>query len=96
MSSVRVHLHRHEGCGCVVCSAVLPGPLRHYIFIAIDYVLDIVYDYVSARLVRVVFIKLFEFFAVSFKLCRRIIWIIRPCTRSSRFTSSLRPAPPRR
>jgi len=45
---------------------------------------------------RMVFIRLFEFFAVFFELRRRVIRITGPCARSSGFTSSLRPAPPRR
>jgi hypothetical protein len=88
-----VHLHQHEGCGCAASSgssAALLGPPR-CIFIAVDYVLDVIYDYI-ARLAHMVFIKLFEFFAVSFELCRRVIWIIRLCARSSGFTSCDRTA----
>jgi hypothetical protein len=70
--------------------------LRRCIFIAVDYVIDIVYNYVIARLARMIFIKLFEFSAVSFEFRRRVIQNIRRCARSSGYISSLRPAPRRR
>jgi hypothetical protein len=43
-----------------------------------------------------IFIKLFEFFAVSFEHRRRIIRIIQPCARQYGYPSSLRLAQPRR
>jgi hypothetical protein len=45
--------------------------------------------------VCMVFIRLFGLFAVLFELCCRIIWITRPCAKSSGSTSTLRLAPPR-
>uniref|UniRef100_K3Z0U4 Uncharacterized protein n=1 Tax=Setaria italica TaxID=4555 RepID=K3Z0U4_SETIT len=72
------------------------GLLRRCILTAADHINDLIVAYESLRLACMVFIRLFEFFTVSFKLRRRIIRIIRPCVRSSGSTSSLRPAPPRR
>jgi hypothetical protein len=70
--------------------------LRCCILIVVDYIIDIIYDYVIACLARMVFIKLFEFSTISFELRHRVIQIIRRCARSSGYISSLRPAPPRR
>ena len=53
-------------------------------------------DSIGARLSRMVFVKLYEFFAVSFEHRRRVIRITRPCARKSGFPSSLRLAQPRR
>ena len=53
-------------------------------------------DSIGARLSRMVFVKLYEFFAVSFEHRRRVIRITRPCARKFGFPSSLRLAQPRR
>ena len=53
-------------------------------------------DSIGARLSRMVFVKLYEFFAVSFEHRRRVIRITRPCARKSGFPSSLCRAQPRR
>ena len=51
-------------------------------------------DSIGARLSRMVFVKLYEFFAVSLEHRRRVIRITRPCARKSGFPSSLRLAQP--
>ena len=71
------------------------GLLRRCILTAADHVHDLVVDYTSLRLLRMVFVKLFEFFAVSFERRRRVIRVIRPCAGKSGFPSSLRLAQPR-
>ena len=53
-------------------------------------------DSIGARLSCMIFVKLYEFFAVSFERRRRVIRIIRPCAGKSGFPSSLRLAQPRR
>jgi hypothetical protein len=81
-------------CRCIFTAADYVHGFVHVVFF--DHVSDIVIDYVSARAyVRMVFITLFGFFAVLFELRRRVIRIIRHCARSSEYTSSLRPVPPR-
>lgn len=88
-----------EGYCCIASSGssgTACGLLRRCILTAADHINDLIVAYESLRLACMVFIRLFEFFTVSFKLRRRIIRIIRPCVRSSGSTSSLRPAPPRR
>ena len=71
------------------------GLLRRCFLTAVDHVPDLIVDS-SLRAPRMVFFKLYEFFAVSFERCRRVIRIIRPCAGKSGFPSSLRLAQPRR
>ena len=55
-----------EGCRCFASSGscgATRGLLRRCILTAVDHVHDLVVDYTSLRLLRMVFIKLFEFFA---------------------------------
>ena len=87
-----------EGCRCVASSGssgvtpwssppLLPHRRRPHPDLVVNS---------SLRAPRMVFIKLYEFFAVSFERRRRVNWIIRPCAGKSGFTSSLRLAQPRR
>ena len=71
------------------------GLLRRCFLTAADHIHDFIVDS-SLRVSRMVFVKLYEFFAVSFEHRRRIIWIIRPCAGKSGFLSSLRLAQPHR
>jgi len=59
-----------------------------------DHVHDLIVD-LSLRASRMVFVKLYEFFAISFEHRRRAIRINRPCAGKSGFPSSLRLAQPR-
>jgi hypothetical protein len=71
-----------EGCHCVVSSSSSSstrGLLRCCFFTAADHVPDLIVDS-SLRAPRMVFVKLYEFFAVSLERRRRVIRIIRPCT----------------
>ena len=78
------------------------GLLRHCFLTAADHVPDLIVDS-SLRASRMVFVKLYEFFAVSFEHRRRIIRIIRPCAEnlvpllasSSTTTSPASPSRPR-
>ena len=70
-----------EGCRCVVSSSSsgsTRGLLRRCFFTAADHVPDLIVDS-SLRAPRMVFVKLYEFFAVSLERRRRVIRIIRPC-----------------
>jgi len=70
-----------EGCRCVVSSSSsgsTRGLLRRCIYTAANHVHDLIVDS-SLRASRMVFVKLYEFFAVSFEHRRRVIRIIRPC-----------------
>jgi len=71
------------------------GLLRRCFLTAVDHVPDLIVDS-SLRAPRMVFVKLYEFFAVSFERRRRVNRIIRPCAGKSGFPSSLRLAQPRR
>ena len=71
------------------------GLFRRCFLTAADHVHDFIVDS-SLRVSRMVFVKLYEFFAVSFEHCRRAIRIIRPCAGKSGFPSSLRLAQPHR
>jgi len=96
---VRVYSPSMEGC-CYVASSdrsgTTRGLVRRCIFTAPDHVHDLVVNFASMRPTRMVFIKLFELFVVSFKHRRRVIRNIQPYTRQSSFTSSLRLAQPHR
>ena len=70
-----------EGCRCVVSSSSsgsTRGLLCRCIYTAADHVHDLIVDS-SLCAPRMVFIKLYEFFTISFEHCRRVIRIIRPC-----------------
>jgi len=87
-----------EGCRCFASSGsrgATRGLLRRCILTAADYVHDLIVD-LSLRVSRMVFVKLYGFFAISFEHRRRAIRIIRPCAGKSGFPSSLRLAQPRR
>ena len=87
-----------EGCRCFAFSGnrgATRGLLRRCILTAADYVHDLIVD-LSLRIPRMVFVKLYGFFAISFEHRRRAIWIIWPCAGKSGFPSSLRLAQPRR
>ena len=71
------------------------GLLRRCFLTAVDPVPDLIVDS-SLRAPRMVFVKLYEFFAVSFERRRRVNRIIRPCAGKYGFPSSLRLAQPRR
>ena len=71
------------------------GLLRRCFLTTADHVPDLIVDS-SLRAPRMVFVKLYEFFAVSFERRRRVNRIIRPCAGKSGFPSSLRLAQPRR
>ena len=70
--------------GCYTASplrAVVASPrglLRHCFLTAVDHVPDLIVDS-SRHASRMVFVKLYEFFAFSFEHLRRVIRIIRPC-----------------
>jgi len=87
-----------EGCRCFASSGsrgATRGLLRRCILTAADYVHDLIVD-LSLRVSRMVFVKLYGFFAISFEHRRHVIRITRPCARKSGFPSSLRLAQPRR
>jgi len=87
-----------EGCRCFASSGsrgATRGLLRRCILTAADYVHDLIVD-LSLRVPRMVFVKLYGFFAISFEHRRRAIRIIRPCAGKSGFPSSLRLSQPRR
>ena len=87
-----------EGCCCFASSGsrgATRGLLRRCILTAADYVHDLIVD-LSLRVSRMVFVKLYGFFAISFEHRRRAIRIIQPCAGKSGFSSSLRLAQPRR
>jgi hypothetical protein len=70
-----------EGCRCVTSwgsSNATRGLLRRCISIAADHIHDLIVDYESLRPVRMVFVKLFEFYAVFFEHFRRYPRIVRP------------------
>ena len=71
------------------------GLLCRCFLTAIDHIPNLIVDS-SLRAPRMVFVKLYKLFAVSFKHRRRVIGIIRPCAGKSVFPSSLRLAQPRR
>ena len=64
------------------------GLLRRCFLTAVDHVPDLIVDS-SLRAPRMVFVKLYEFFAVSFERRRRVNRIIRPCAGQFEFPSSL-------
>ena len=71
------------------------GLLRRCFLTAADHVPGLIVDS-SLRAPRMVFVKLFEFFAFSFERRRRVIRIIRPCAGKYGFPFSFCLAQPRR
>ena len=101
MTSVLVERALHRARRAVAASplrAAVASPrglLRRCFLTAVDHVPDLIVDS-SLRAPRMVFVKLYESFAVSFERRRRVNRIIRPCAGKSGFSSSLRLAQPRR